>query len=91
MLVNICMKFHEGILNGFQVTERTQFCDRQTDGWMDTDDPGKNNMSPNPKRGRHKYREHHLISYVIIFKRKYMVHHLISDNFVRDGFLCQRS
>ena len=26
MLVNICMKFHEDILNGFKVTERTQFC-----------------------------------------------------------------
>ena len=55
MLVNICMKFHEDILNGFQVTEWTWFCDRQTDGWTDrqTDDPGKNNMSPNPKVGRH--------------------------------------
>ena len=28
MLVNICMKFHEDILNGFQVTERKRFCDR---------------------------------------------------------------
>ena len=26
MLVNICMKFHEGTLNGFKVTERTRFC-----------------------------------------------------------------
>ena len=26
MLVNICMKFHEGILNGFKVTEWTRFC-----------------------------------------------------------------
>ena len=26
MLVNICMKFHEDILNGFKVTERTRFC-----------------------------------------------------------------
>ena len=26
MLDNISMKFHEGILNGFQVTERTRFC-----------------------------------------------------------------
>ena len=32
MLVNIYMKFHEDIFNGFQVTERTRFCDRQTDG-----------------------------------------------------------
>ena len=26
MLVNISMKFHEDILNGFQVTERIRFC-----------------------------------------------------------------
>ena len=26
MLVNICMKFHEDILNGFKVTEWTRFC-----------------------------------------------------------------
>ena len=50
MLVNICMKFHEDILNGFQVTERTRFCDGRTD------DLGKNNMSPNPKGGRHNYK-----------------------------------
>ena len=25
MLVNICMKFHEDILNGFKVTERMRF------------------------------------------------------------------
>ena len=30
MLVNICMKFHENTLNGFQVTEWKRFCDRQT-------------------------------------------------------------
>ena len=30
MLVNIYMKFHQDILNGFQVTERTRFCDGQT-------------------------------------------------------------
>ena len=35
LLVNSCMKFHEDILNGFQVIERTRFCDGQTDGWMD--------------------------------------------------------
>ena len=28
MLVNICMKFHEAILNGLKVTERTRFCVR---------------------------------------------------------------
>ena len=26
MLVNISMTFHEDILNGFQITERTRFC-----------------------------------------------------------------
>ena len=55
MLVNIYMKFHEDILNGFEVTERTRFCegqkDRQTDGR--TDDRGKNNISLNPEGGRH--------------------------------------
>ena len=39
------MKFYEDSLNGFQVTERTRFCDGQTE------DPGKNNMSPNPEGG----------------------------------------
>ena len=28
ILLNICMKFHENISNGFRVTERTRFCDR---------------------------------------------------------------
>ena len=57
MLVNICMKFHEDSLNGFQVTERARFCDEQTDGRTDrqtdrrTDGPGKSNMSPNHKGG----------------------------------------
>ena len=46
MLVNIPVKFHCDILNGFRVTERTQFVtDRRTD------DQGKNNMSPTPLRG----------------------------------------
>ena len=50
MLINICMKFHEDSLRGFQVVERTRFLtDRQTDG------RGKNNMSPNPEGGRHNY------------------------------------
>ena len=49
MLIDICMKFREDSLRGFQVTERTRFVtDRQTDGC-----PGKNNMSPNPEGGRH--------------------------------------
>ena len=60
MLIDICMKFREDSLRGFQVTERTRFVtDRQTDGWTDrwTDGrPGKNNMSPNPEGGRHKYK-----------------------------------
>ena len=53
MLIDICMKFRQDSLRGFQVTERTRFVtdrqmDRQTDGR-----PGKNNMSPNPEVGRH--------------------------------------
>ena len=48
MLVNISMKFHEDILNGFQVTERIRFCDGQTD------DHSKNNMFSDPEVGRHK-------------------------------------
>ena len=31
MLLYICIKFHENISNGFGVTERTRFYDRQTD------------------------------------------------------------
>ena len=30
-LLYICVKFHENISNGFRLTERTRFCDRQTD------------------------------------------------------------
>ena len=49
MLIDICIKFGEYSLSGFQVIERTRFVtDRQTDGR-----PGKNNMSPDPKGGRH--------------------------------------
>ena len=55
MLIDICMKFREDSLRGFQVTERTRFVtDRRTDGRTDrrTDRrPGKNNMSPSPSGG----------------------------------------
>ena len=43
-LIDIHMKFLEDSLKSFQV---------QTD--RQTDTHGKNNMSPNPKAGRHKY------------------------------------
>ena len=36
-------------LLGYQVIERTRFCDRQTHGWAQ----GKNNMSSGP--GRHNF------------------------------------
>ena len=49
MLLYICVTFHENISKGFLVTERTRFCDRQTDGR--TDDQGKKNMSSNPTGG----------------------------------------
>ena len=51
MLIDICMKFSEDGLRGFQVTEWTRFV---TDRWTDrqTDRrPGKNKMSPNPEGG----------------------------------------
>ena len=51
MLVNISMKFRVDILNVFQVTERTRFCDGQTDGRTTV---AKNNMSPDPEVGRYK-------------------------------------
>ena len=61
MLIDICIKFREYSLSGFQVIERTPFVtDRQTDRQMDrqTDGEtdgrlGKNNMSPDPEGGRH--------------------------------------
>ena len=34
MLVNISMKFHENILNGLKVMERTQFCHRNRKGYL---------------------------------------------------------
>ena len=47
MSIDICIKFREYSLSGFQVIERTQFVtDRQTDGRQ-----GKNNMSPDPEGG----------------------------------------
>ena len=67
MLIDIFIKFREYSLSGFQVIEGTRFVtdrqtDRQTDGQTDrqtdgqTDGrPGKNNMSPDPKGGRHNY------------------------------------
>ena len=52
MLIDICIKFREYSLSGFQVIERTRFVtDRQTDTG------GKNNMSPDPKGGRHNLKQ----------------------------------
>ena len=58
MLIDICMKFPEDGLRGFQVTERTQFVtDRQTDGRTDrqtdgqTDARGKTICLPTLKGG----------------------------------------
>ena len=45
MLIDICMKFREDSLRGFQVTERTQFVtDRQKDGRT----PGENQYASQP-------------------------------------------
>ena len=35
MLIDVCVKFHEDSFIGFQVIDRTGFCDRQN-GWTDT-------------------------------------------------------
>ena len=35
ILLNICVKFHQNISNGFLVMEWTRFCDRQTDRQTD--------------------------------------------------------
>ena len=48
------MKFREDSSNGFQVIERTRFCDRRTD--RQTDAQGKHNMSLPLSGGRHKYK-----------------------------------
>ena len=70
MLIDICIKFHEYSLSGFQVIERTRFVtdrqmDRQTDGQTDRR-PRKNNMSPDPKGGRHN--NYHSASKLIQFR-----------------------
>ena len=52
MLIDICMKFREDSLRGFQVTERTRFVtDRQTDGR--TGARGKTICLPTLKGGGH--------------------------------------
>ena len=54
MLLYICVKFHENISNGFLVTERTRFCDRQTDGQTDRR-PWQNQYVSQLYGGRHNY------------------------------------
>ena len=50
MVIDICMKFREDSLRGFQVTERTRIVtDRQTDG--QTDARGKTICLPTLKGG----------------------------------------
>ena len=44
IMIYISMKFHENILNRFQVIERTRFRDGRTE--RRTGNRGKNNMSP---------------------------------------------
>ena len=54
MLIDICIKFREYSLRGFQVIERTRFVtDRQTDGQTDgqTDRRGKTICLPTLKGG----------------------------------------
>ena len=54
MLPYTCVKFHENISNGFLVTQRTRFCDRQTDGQTDRR-PGQKEYVSQPYGGRHNY------------------------------------
>ena len=49
-MVNICMKSHEDILSRLQVTGRTRFCDRKTEGRT----VRAKTVSPNLERGRLK-------------------------------------
>ena len=54
MLIDICMKFHEDSLRGFQVTERTRFVtDRRTDRRTDGQTPGEKQYVSQPFGGRH--------------------------------------
>ena len=57
MLINICIKFHEYSLSGFQVIERTRFVtdrqtdrrtDRRTDGQTDRRTPGEKQYVSRP-------------------------------------------
>ena len=49
MLINIYMKYYEDILNGFQVTEQTRFCDGQKDRQTTM---AKNNEPPHDKTNK---------------------------------------
>ena len=58
MLIDICMKFREDSLRGFQVTERTRFVtdrqtDRRTDRRTDGQTPGEKQYVSQPFGGRH--------------------------------------
>ena len=58
MLIDICMKFREDSLRGFQVTERTRFMtdrqmDRQMDGRTDRLTPEEKQYVSQPFGGRH--------------------------------------
>ena len=60
MLRYICVKFHENISNDFWITERTRFCDGQTDGLTDgrTDRrPGQKQYVSQPYGERHNSQE----------------------------------
>ena len=49
MLIDICIKFREYSLSGFQVIERTLFVtDRQTDGQTDRRTPGEKQYVSRP-------------------------------------------
>ena len=50
MFIDICMKFREDSLRGFQVTRADTIRDRQTDGQT----PGEKQYVSQPFGGRHK-------------------------------------
>ena len=69
ILIDICIKFREYSLSGFQVIERTRFVtERRTDRRTDRQTPGENNMSPDPKGGRHNHEIHVLFEYGFYLK-----------------------
>ena len=56
MMVYICTKFHENILNGIRVMKRTRKVNRWTDGWTDGRTDGRR-AGNNTTRLRRTYKK----------------------------------